>query len=407
VTGGSGIYTSFVWSLGNGSVFPGPSVNRTYSTPGSYPVFLTVTDSDGLSSRSSPLNLTVTPDISVAITSNVTSGRSPLGVGFQALPSGGSGNYTRFLWTFGDGGNSSLEDPSHLYSLPGIFPVRLQVTDSFGSTTTSGSLSIDVTPGSGPVLTNVTVTPLTVVVGTGSIQEFNSTLTCSGGSCPAGATYDWTLNNTLGTLTPQNHSSVLFTAGNAPGEVLIHLNVTLQGVTVASSPLSTIFVEVPKVVSVAIAPMNYSLAPGQGVELRSTVGCGPIACGPGVTYRWSLDGGEGTLSSTTTPLVLFSAGTRSGTALVFLNVSLHGSTTEAGPISIVVSPSASAPTPPFYDFGAFWILLAVVAIGAVAGLIVSRWVRERRAKSTPRIEPDRNPNVRTGPGPEGTRPPNP
>ncbi len=38
----------------------------------------------------------------------------------------------QWRWSFGDGDSSSLQNPSHTYSLPGIYLVELSVTDSFG-----------------------------------------------------------------------------------------------------------------------------------------------------------------------------------------------------------------------------------------------------------------------------------
>jgi len=39
------------------------------------------------------------------------------------------GSITSWLWNFGDGGTSSLQDPSHQYSGPGFYQVQLDVTD--------------------------------------------------------------------------------------------------------------------------------------------------------------------------------------------------------------------------------------------------------------------------------------
>ena len=48
---------------------------------------------------------------------------------FTDLTTGGVGNYT-WNWNFGDGGNSTQQNPSHIYNATGNYTVNLTVTDS-------------------------------------------------------------------------------------------------------------------------------------------------------------------------------------------------------------------------------------------------------------------------------------
>lgn len=50
-------------------------------------------------------------------------------VEFTDLSVSGSGQITDWDWQFGDGENSNLQDPSHIYRIPGDIPVSLTVTD--------------------------------------------------------------------------------------------------------------------------------------------------------------------------------------------------------------------------------------------------------------------------------------
>ena len=43
-----------------------------------------------------------------------------------------SGAANSWDWSFGDGGTSTLEDPSHFYAAVAVYPVTLTVTDSYG-----------------------------------------------------------------------------------------------------------------------------------------------------------------------------------------------------------------------------------------------------------------------------------
>lgn len=115
-----------------------------------------------------PVDLNLTPThrggaltLSVSAQANPTSGPSPLQVAFTSTVSGGSGPYT-YLWNFGDGGQSVVADPTHVFG-QGSFTVSLTVTDSaspqqVASTTLTVSAS---SSGGGPgLLGSLTSDPL-------------------------------------------------------------------------------------------------------------------------------------------------------------------------------------------------------------------------------------------------------
>jgi len=54
---------------------------------------------------------------------------APYSITFQNTSGSPSGSNTQYFWDFGDGGTSTLKNPVHTFSLPGIFPVRLIVMD--------------------------------------------------------------------------------------------------------------------------------------------------------------------------------------------------------------------------------------------------------------------------------------
>jgi len=63
---------------------------------------------------------------------NPRSGSAPLSVQFTDAS---TGSISTWSWTFGDGGTSSQQNPSHVYSNPGTYTVSLTVTGSSGSDT--------------------------------------------------------------------------------------------------------------------------------------------------------------------------------------------------------------------------------------------------------------------------------
>ncbi|MFH0966827.1 MAG: lectin like domain-containing protein, partial [Methanobacteriota archaeon] len=73
-------------------------------------------------------------------------GNAPLSVRFYDFS---TGTIDSWFWNFGDGGTSSDKEPTHLFSLPGSYPISLTVTGSGGSHTTTKSGFVTVT-GEGP-----------------------------------------------------------------------------------------------------------------------------------------------------------------------------------------------------------------------------------------------------------------
>ena len=69
-----------------------------------------------------------------AFTASPTSGSAPLDVDFTDTSTGGTP--TSWSWDFGDGGSSSLANPSHTYTKPGSYPVTLTAKNSGGTSTT-------------------------------------------------------------------------------------------------------------------------------------------------------------------------------------------------------------------------------------------------------------------------------
>jgi PKD repeat protein len=63
-----------------------------------------------------------------------TSGTAPLAVRFTDTS---SGSPTTWAWDFGDGANSTAQNPTHTYTAPGSYTVTLTVSNSAGSDTTT------------------------------------------------------------------------------------------------------------------------------------------------------------------------------------------------------------------------------------------------------------------------------
>ncbi len=81
-----------------------------------------------------------------------TSGAIPLTVTFMDVSHGGTGTINSWSWTFGDGGTSSSQNPTHIYTTEGTYTVTLTVgnttsqTDSTTAEIAAGSLYIPPPP---------------------------------------------------------------------------------------------------------------------------------------------------------------------------------------------------------------------------------------------------------------------
>ncbi len=170
-SGGTGPYTYF-WVFMDGSHSNLQSPSHTYTTAGTYTATLTVNDSASGTKTVSAQAVTVSASqatLQVTAAGNPLSGNSPLTVAFTSSPTGGSGNYVSYAWSFGDTTTSTLQNPSHTYTVTTArtFNATVTVTDSQGHTATSGAVVISVSPSAspGPLIGNLTVSPTTVAAG--------------------------------------------------------------------------------------------------------------------------------------------------------------------------------------------------------------------------------------------------
>ena len=140
--------TSWYWQFGDG--IPNTTQNpvHTYEIPGIYPVSLRalngqtggyavwnnyITVTDGLVPE--PTQTPVPGKIITKFSAYPTHGNAPLTVDFRDKS---SGNPVTWDWDFGDGAHSSLQNPSHVYTTSGSYPVTLSLkNENYG-----GSLNI-------------------------------------------------------------------------------------------------------------------------------------------------------------------------------------------------------------------------------------------------------------------------
>lgn len=121
----SGVITSWYWDFGDGGTSDVQSPTHTYEQPGRYTASLTVTGPGGTDTAVRANGVTVYFPLPGAY----ISATPEYGVVGQemAFTAGSSYEITTWLWDFGDGGTSSQQNPTHIYSSTGDFTAMLYV----------------------------------------------------------------------------------------------------------------------------------------------------------------------------------------------------------------------------------------------------------------------------------------
>ena len=127
--------TNWNWDFGDGGISSAQSPLHIYTNAGSFFPSLTAYSTFGTSplSVSEPGTITVT-NITLNVSATPSSGVAPLTVQFVSpgVDSGGN-TVTNWNWNFGDGGNSTAQNPSHIYTGIGSFSPSLVARSTQGT----------------------------------------------------------------------------------------------------------------------------------------------------------------------------------------------------------------------------------------------------------------------------------
>ena len=122
----SGNIVSWIWDLGDGFYNTGPEVTHYYSDVGLYNVSLIINTEFGCKdSIVRPIQIFHIPEADFEFFPYSASTLFP-DIYFTNL----SQNSIPILWDFGDGSNTMINNPSHVFSYPGIHEVTLYVSDT-------------------------------------------------------------------------------------------------------------------------------------------------------------------------------------------------------------------------------------------------------------------------------------
>jgi|GEM_PF-999918 len=305
------------WSFGDGATSIENNPSHVYAREGSYSVTLVCRDSAGTDTLTKTNFITATTGpapLNAEFTASPTSGNSPLAVQFANQS---TGSITSYQWSFGDGGTSDAQTPSHTYSSNGRFTVRLIVVGATGADT---SIRIDYISAT----TNVPVANFSATPTSGPKPlkvQFTST---SSGTI---STYRWSFGN--GATSSSKNPSYTY---NQKGKYTVKLKVTGPGGS--DELVRTNFIEVKNV-----RPTSEFLGSPLSGAPPLTVQFTNSSTGDISANVWSF--GDGGVSTSTNPSHQYTSAGVYDVSLLVLGPDGSDTTTKSGYIA-VASPAPRA-----------------------------------------------------------------
>ncbi len=262
--------SSWLWDFGDGTTSTLQSPDHTYTINGNYTISLTATSVSGCTQTISPVTQVTATGPDAQFSLNTLISCAPTIVDFYD----NSVDVVEWEWNFGDGNQSVLQDPVHIYNQPGTYDVTLTVTDSAGC--------VDSLARPGIVHITGSVAYFTVSATTGcspwQVQFQDSSISA----------FSWSWNFGDGNISTDQNPLHTY---DTPGIYMVTLMTqdTTGCQSVYSSPV----------------PLNVQQPPLSLFTMSDTTGCGPLTItmnnlsGTGLTYNWNF--GDGNTSATASP----------------------------------------------------------------------------------------------------------
>ena len=124
--------SSWAWDFGDGNTSTQQNPTHSYGAPGNYLACLIATSPCGADTFCDSVA------VCALVSSNYAAIPNGLSVSFNSLASGGS----TYNWDFGDGGTSSMQNPSYTYAAAGTYNVCLTVSNTCNADTFCSQVTV-------------------------------------------------------------------------------------------------------------------------------------------------------------------------------------------------------------------------------------------------------------------------
>jgi PKD repeat protein len=152
-TDSDGSVTGYAWTFGDGAAATGATATHSYEAGGTYPVSLTVTDDQGLTTTTTQSVTVSSPPANRAPVARLTRSCTNLSCAYDGSTSGDpDGTVAAWGWDFGDGSSGAGATPTHTYPVAGDYVVTLTVTDDRGATA-AATTTVSPRPPANPAVT--------------------------------------------------------------------------------------------------------------------------------------------------------------------------------------------------------------------------------------------------------------
>jgi YVTN family beta-propeller protein len=322
---------AYTWWLNNtlGTInnTTGPSIVFTADSRVGH-VNLTVNATLNGKQMSSYANITITPGLSLVSMSpakpTVPFGGTRLLTAVSSCTGGRCPSKVTYVWSLSNGLGSlnSSKGGSVIFtaaSQPGSVVVTINATMNGQVVVGNGTVNVV------PALSSVSVSPASFLLAPGGWQDFSAAISCTGGPCPAGTSYAWSLSSNLGSLNSTTAPSVAFTASSASGSLTLTVIATLDGRSVLGSSSVTISSSLPALTGVAVSLPIAMVQIGGTLPVSATGMCSPSPCpGSGINFTWALSNSLGSANPLTGPSTIFTAGNAGGSVNLTVTGVLYG-----------------------------------------------------------------------------------
>jgi PKD repeat protein len=255
---------SYTFNFGDGSPVigpqPGATAGHTYTTPGTYTVTMTATDTAGnASTATQQVTVSGTQPPNAALSVTPTSGTAPVQVSADASAStAGSAAIASYTFNFGDGssavGPQAAATASHTYTTAGTYTVMMTVTDTAGNSSIATTQVTVSAPPDAPPAVALKVSPTS---GTAPLQV---TADASGStdtdSTPI-ATYKFNFGDGSAAVGPQAGTTASHTY-NSPGTYTVTTTVTdtAGNASTATQQVTVTQPDLPPAAALSVSPAS-------------------------------------------------------------------------------------------------------------------------------------------------------